>query len=347
MSKKRWFALSALLLTALVFLVGLEIAARGFWRIQYQLSFRHPNHVLYAFYPELKFVDEVRPRRGDGHFNVLMLGGSVFHHAWGEVEPALLEQLDLAGQRNVRVFNFGVPAHTSRDSWLKYSAVDQARFDLVVFYHGVNDTRTNNVPPELFREDYSHYSWYATVNAVAPYHGNAVFALPYTLRYAAATAEQNLAPGRYAPTHEPRADWLQYGHNLQSVGAFEHNVQRVVDLASKRGDPLMLMAFASYVPEHYSREAFAAKRLDYRLHRMPVEFWGRVDDVKAALAAQNDVVRRIAAQHREILFVDQAALMEGSSRNFNDPFHLTIDGSVTFAKHMVDVLRPRLSQPRE
>jgi len=338
-SRPRWHVvLGAVVAMLALGAIALEVAARAYWRIEYQLSFRRPNHVLYAFYPELKAVDDVRPRRGDGYFNVLMLGGSALHHTWGEVEPALAEQLDVAGLRNVRIFNFGVPAHTSRDSWLKYSAIDNARFDLVIVYDGINDTRTNNVPPELFRDDYSHYSWYGLLNAVAPSHGRATFALPYTLRYAIASARQAMAPNRYVPTHEPTASWVQYGGNLLSVSAFEQNVNRLIAIAAERGDPLMLMTFASWVPDNYSREAFIQKRLDYRLHRLPLELWGRREHVMAALAAHNEVVRRAAAGHRDILFVDQARLMTGSARNFDDPFHLTIDGSMTFAKHIVEAL---------
>jgi hypothetical protein len=337
-----WFVPAALALMAVVCLGGLELGARLFWRIGYQLSFRHPNHPLYAFYPELKAIDAVEPRRGDGFYNILMLGGSVLHHAWGEVEPALLEQLYGAGLHNVRLFNVAAPAHTSRDSWLKYAALDRARFDLVILYDGGNEARTNNVPPELFRDDYSHYSWYAAVNAVAPYQGSAVFALPYTLRYAAASARQTLAPGRFAPTHDPRPEWVEYGRNRRSVAVFAHNVSASVALASERHDPLMLMTFALDVPDNYSREAFDQKRLDYRMHRMPVETLGRREYVVATIAAQNEVVRRVASDHKDLLFVDQQALMQGSARNFDDPFHLTIDGSIAFAQHIADALRLHL-----
>ena len=64
------------------------------------------------------------------------------------MEMELREQLAYLGQRNVRIFNLAMPAHTSRDSWLKYAALRDARFDLVIFYHGINEARVNNAPPE-------------------------------------------------------------------------------------------------------------------------------------------------------------------------------------------------------
>jgi hypothetical protein len=88
------------------------------------------------------------------------------------VEQSLLEQLAFTGHRNVRVFNLSMPALTSRDGWLQYAA------------------RANNAPPEIFREDYSHYSWYEIVNMLSAYHHRAHFALPYTVRYLGLRARQ-------------------------------------------------------------------------------------------------------------------------------------------------------------
>ena len=337
-----WYRPLAALLALGLCALALEAGARAFWRIEYQLSFRRPNHPLFAFYPGLKAVDEAQPRRGDSYYDVLMLGASALHHSWGEVEPALAEQLARAGLRNVRIFNMAAPAHTSRDSLLKYAALADSRFDLVMIYDGANEVRTNNVPPQMFREDYSHYSWYGFLNVLAPSHGTALFALPYTLRYERALLRQRLAPAQFVPATEVRPEWVEYGREAPSARAFEHNLTAILDLAAKRGDPVMLMTLAVWVPANYSPEAFAAKRLDYGLHRTPIEALGRRENVVHTLALHNDVIRRLAARRANVLFVDQAALMEGSGRNFDDPFHLTIAGSMAFVDHVLDVLRPYL-----
>jgi lysophospholipase L1-like esterase len=340
---RRWWYGPLSLLLALAFCaVTLEVGARAFWRFGYQLSFRRPNHPLFAFYPGLKALDEARPRRGDVSYDVLMLGGSALHHSWGEVEPALAEQLGRAGLHNVRIFNLAAPAFTSRDSLLQYAALTDARFDLVIVYDGANDVRTNNVPPEIFRDDYSHYSWYASVNALASSHGTATFALPYTARYARALFRQHLAPNQFVPAHVPRPAWVEYGREPRSAKPFEHNMAAILDLAAERGDPVMLMTIASWVPADYSPEAFAAKTLDFGLHRTPIEALGRREYVVRAVALHSDIIRRLAAGRPNTLFVDQAALMDGSARNFDDPFHMTIAGSVTFVDHMMAVLRPHL-----
>ena len=99
-----------------------------------------------------------------------------------------------------------MPGHASRDSWLKYSALGAARFDLVLFYQGINDARANNAPPEVFREDYAHYAWYETVNALASYHRTSWFALPYTLDMLRIRMRQILTKDRYDSGREPRKE---------------------------------------------------------------------------------------------------------------------------------------------
>ena len=102
------------------------------------------------------------------------------------------------------------------------------------------------------------------------------------------------------------------------------------------------MTFATWVPANYSPEAFTAKRLDYGLHRTPIELLGRRENVIRAIGMHNDVVRRLAAGRANTIFVDQAALMEGSARNFDDAFHFTIAGSIAFVNHLMAVLAPSL-----
>jgi hypothetical protein len=195
-----------LLASTVLSLVAAEIASRVYWRYVMHASFWHPDRVLYAFYPELVEVSRARPSRDDGYEDILLLGGSALHKDWGEVEQALAERLAFAGHRRVRVHNLAREAHTSRDSLLKYAALSKARFDLVIYYHAINEARANNVPPQLFREDYGHYSWYQTVNALAPYQGRARFALPMTARLLVSSARMTLQRDSFVPTGWPRQD---------------------------------------------------------------------------------------------------------------------------------------------
>ena len=336
-----WVAgLLLLLVSTLLSVAAAEVASRAFWSLRYGVPFGKPGRILYAYYPELERVDRKRPAHGDEFYDVLILGGSTLNERWSQVQRALGEQLAYHGHRNVRMFNLAIQAQTSRDSRLKYAALRGPRFDLVLVYDGINDTRTNNVPPELFREDYGHYRWYETVNIMAAYHGPARFALPYTLRYLTLGVRQARRKDRYLPPEAPREEWLQYGRDVRSAASFEHNLGAILQLASRRGDRVLLMTFATYVPPNYSAEAFKAKRLDYGLHLSPIEEWGRPADVLAAVAAHNRIVRDLAAAHEEVLLVDQASLMAGSPLYFNDVCHLTVAGSSRFAENLLPAVLP-------
>jgi len=341
-SRNRLYAqLSLLLLVSVLCLAALEIGSRIFWRAR-GVPLRYPSRILYAYYPGLREIDQLRPSRTDDFYNILFLGASTLNRAWGEVEPALLERLGSNGYKKVRIFNLAESAHTSRDSLLKYAALDSARFDLVIIYDGINETRANNVPAKLFREDYGHYSWYEEVNTLAPYHGATSFVLPYTLRYLAVRARQTLMHNRYVPTDRPREDWIEYGQTPRSAVSFKQNLGSILELASQRGDPVLLMTFAIYVPKGYSLEAFKAKRLDYQLYSTPLEIWGRPEHVVATVAIHNEIVRNLAAHHARTLFVDQAKLMVGSARYFNDACHFTIEGSISFVDNILQVVLPNI-----
>jgi hypothetical protein len=320
----------------------MEAGARAYWKIYYNVPFAHPGRILYAYYPELKAVEDDRPTHHDKYYNILLLGPSVLHRNWGQVEQDLREGLARNGLHDVRIFNLAMPAHNSRDSWLKYQSLNDARFNLVIFYDGINETRVNNVPPRLFRKDYSHFSWYQVVNALANYRG-ATFALPYTLHYLIIRLQQELWKDQYDSTTDgPRKDWIKYGDQTLSAESFKENLTAIINLAKHRGDQLLLMTFAIYVPENYSLAAFEAYQLDYGYggpYNTPIEIWGSREHVVASVGIHNEVVRSLAANNG-VLLLDQANQMEQNGRYFNDPCHLTAAGSEQFAQNILRVLIP-------
>lgn len=116
-------------------------------------------------------------------------------------------------------------------------------------------------------------------------------------------------------------------------GAVEQ-VERILALAARRGDPVLLMTFATYLPENYSLEAFRAKRLDYRLHRVPIEKWGAGRMCRPPLRSRATSCAW-PSNIRRRGFVDQARLLPGSGRYFNDPCHFTVAGSEKFVENLL------------
>ncbi|MFH2060979.1 MAG: hypothetical protein ABIJ59_19075 [Pseudomonadota bacterium] len=339
----RWYRIIPFVLFFIfIIIVIMEVTVRGFWHIRYGVPFRDPDLILYSYYPELRFVDHWKPSHQDDYLDILLLGGSVLDLSWGTVHHELREQLARAGYHKVRIFNLAKPAHTSRDSLLKYAALGQSRFELVVFYHGINESRTNNVPPELFRQDYSHYSWYEFVNDLSRFHNRAFIALPYTLRHMAIRLKQIIKKNNYILEDAPSKEWVGYGETINSAKSFENNLKAILELASKQNDKVMLMTFAVHIPADYTDEGFKTIRLDYLTHRFPVKLWGAPQNVLKSVTAHNEVVKRLISRHKKILFVDQANLMKKSFQYFNDACHLTTLGSSMFVKHLLEVFLPTL-----
>lgn len=330
--------MAVLLIITIMCVAAAELAFRSFWFYQFDIPFFSPDRILYAYYPELAIVDNDLPSRNNKYYDVLLIGGSTLHPNWGYVEQLLRRQLNNNGYRNARIYNLAMPAHTSRDSLLKYAAMDKARFDLVVFYHGMNEVRANNVPPALFRNNYDHYSWYESANALSFYHSKAIFAIPYSLHYLWLRILQIANSDDYVPTHTPREDWTQYGQYARSDFPFKQNIEDILNIASRRKDRVLLLTFANYVPQNYSLEHFQQKRLDYGLHKTPIEIWGERANVVATVALHNEAVKEIATVHKEVYFIDLNLLIPKSGRFFDDPCHLTLEGSAIFADNVFKII---------
>jgi hypothetical protein len=330
----------------LVCVVSFELAARLYWQLR-GVPLTEPSRVLQAFYPGLREIDERGARWNAAPIRILLLGGSTLSPLWGSVQAELREQLAYAGFPHIRIFNLARPGMTSRDSRLAYESLGPERFDLVMVYDGINEARANNVAPHLFRDDYGHYGWYESVNALARHHGHARWALPYTLEYLALELRQLAFPSRYIPRHRPPPEVVGYGSTVRSTGPFEANIRAILARAASRGEPVLLMTFATRVPANYTLERFEAGQLGYGMaaRTTPLELWGDPAHVQRAVAAHNEVVRALARANPTVGFVDQAALLAGDRRSFNDACHLTLWGSHRFVENLlavaVDMLRRR------
>ena len=100
------------------------------------------------------------------------------------------------------------------------------------------------------------------------------------------------------------------------------------------------MTFAYHLPDNYTREKFARKELDYGSGRyeFAAELWGRPANVSATLDAQNEVLRQLARESDNTLFVDMQARLPKSGRVFSDVCHLTPEG----CQQIVELMLPAL-----
>lgn len=326
-----------------ILLLGGELVSRGFWMLDCGAPLLSRKTLWYAHYPQLRTsgVENAADSKVDGAYDVVILGGSTISDEFGSIGAELGARLKARLNRPVRVFNLAYPAHNSRDSMLKHRWLADQRFDLVVVYDGINDTRMNNAPPEVFRDDYAHCHWYECVNRLDRHPALYQSALPFTLQFAAERSAEFVGLAQYVPRGNPSEEWLEHGKNIRTRRTLQQNLGEIVATARERNERVVLMTFAYHVPANYSREAFVAGKLDYNDARAcPVELWGKPANVAAALQQQNEAVRELAAQNPDVVFVDQERLLVRSARHFDDCCHLTPAGCVQFAKNIVAKLAP-------
>ncbi len=319
--------------------VVLEIGCRLYWVINNDVPFFRPSHVIYRFYPHLRDtgVQEADVRPGDGHLDVLILSGSVLEDRWGTVEKHLREKLRARTQTSVRTFNLARRGHTSRDSLLKYRRVGAKPFDLVVLYHGINEVRFNNCPASMFRDDYTHVAWYVKINRLRAHRRLLpILTFPYTLEYTALHVLENRRFEFYLTKHDPKPQWVALGKDIKTDRTLGMNFQEVLRMTRRRNQPVLLMTFALHLPEDYTPEKFRQKALAYSMHRSWIETWGSPENVAAAVAAHNEVVRRLAAEYDHALLVDQDRLMPRQAEYFDDCCHFTDAGSRRFVANVIE-----------
>jgi len=328
-----FYALYALFLVLLV-----ESGARAFWKARGVPFFTAHRKIYRSFYPTVSSLERESLDKDEECFDVLMLGGSVLHTEYGGIEHVLRERLTRTRGQCVRVHNTSAAAHTSLDSYYKYKHLSGKRFDLVMVYHGVNEVRANNCKPSDFQEDYSHLSWYKLINDFEHKADSRWLVFPYTAEFVVLKVAGRLGWSGFLPTHEPEPESLEYGCDVKTKASFRRNLEGILEIASERKEPVLLMSFAFYLPEDYTKEHFENRKLDYTVHTFPVELWGKPECVVAAITAHNEVAAELARQYPEVIFVDQDRLIPKDGRHFNDLCHLTNEGCERFVDNVLDTI---------
>ncbi|MEA3488875.1 MAG: hypothetical protein U9R44_00830 [Candidatus Omnitrophota bacterium] len=314
----------------LIFLIALlEIWARGYYAAGRGMSFfASPADQVYMWYPGLRALKDYKYDEND--FNLLLLGGSVLTEDWGQIPEFLRKKIKKDLGREANIVNLAAAAHSSLDSYYKYGYLGGKRFDMVAFYQGINEVRANNVPPEVWRNDYSHYSWYDEVNFYFrhPWLRRTGLVLPYFIKHLLVQLEREVTnPGRFAPDHSPKKEWLGYGSDIKTGESFRGNLLKIISAARVKTEPLMVMTFAYYSPE---KEEFDEDSPYVRF----TEIWGDTGNVIKGIKVHNEVIRELAGDD-DFIFLDQERLLGHDRRYFTDICHFSDEGSEVFAENMV------------
>ena len=315
----------------------LEISSRAFLTIKFNASFFKPSIILFNFYPELKDLKQQDLSKNNGKFDFLLLGGSVLHPKWGDIEELLLEAFIQNNYNDIRIHNLSRIAHTSLDSYYKYDQLKNKSFDLVLVYHGINEVRANNCPEKVFKNDYSHYKWYRLINQIKAHNEINLITFPYVCDLAYLQLKELIFPPAIVPGHAPRKDWIKYGTVIKTRKSFSSNLKKIITLSRNKHEPIILLTFAYYVPADYSLDRFNKKVLDYGQHLSPIEIWGTPQNVVKGIEAHNQVVRTLA-QNFCTCFVDMEKLIPKEGKYFEDICHLTHAGSEKFVENVLPLV---------
>lgn len=325
------------ILCALSTLLLFEISSRAVLTIKMQVPFFRPGEILYVFYPKLKELRNVVSGKNNEYFDILLLGGSTLHPDYGNIEELLATNLESRNGSIVRIFNLASPGFSSLDSYSMYKRLVNRKFDLVVLYDGLNEVRANNCPPDIFKDDYSHYAWYESIKIFDSHKEIDLISLPYHLHQLIVTIKRQSDPSKYVPANEPKPEWAQYGCDIKTELSFKENYIKILEIAKNKKEAVLLMTFASYIPDSYNYQNFLDRLLDYGEHESPVELWGNPDCVTNGLAVHNEVVRELAAIYRnQVIFVDQNQWLPKEGLYFDDICHLTDLGCAVFADNIMD-----------
>jgi len=307
----------------------LEIGSRALYARDEKLPFFFgPEYLVYPpLYHAMRDYDPAAR-------NVLVLGGSVMNGAGrgGKLEATLGPPW--------RVYNLAQNAQCSLDSLTKYRWLSEHgyRFDYVLLYEAINETRLNNVPSNVFKPDYSHYLFYRLVHAVFgnehPIHRAALHsALMFRADRLITQLRETRAFGQhFVNIAYPREDWLGQGALIKTEAPYEKNIVAIAELAKRSGAKLIAAEFA-YDPvlDPVENATYFEGPPDYHFY---TKEWGLPRNVRLGILTHNYVLRRHAREF-QVIATDSFR----RSENFIDPCHFTPDAEARFIHFWAEALR--------
>lgn len=278
-------------------------------------------------------------QRGGDVKNVLILGGSVVSTPWSHLETRLDTILQKHYGKGARYafYNIAAAGHTSKDNALKYSLLEDKRFDLVMYYEAINENRANNIPAKDFRQDYSHMRWYRDIYLLRSHREINITVIPYLLDKLISNIIDRLDHRIFISNEKVDPQFEQYGADIKTKEPYRRNVEEIIEMARRRGDRLVLMSYASFFPENVVLTG-EQKDMDHFAgcnYASPVVVWGKPDNVKKGINVHNLVLRELVQKHRT-LFFDMEHHIPKDPKLFCDVCHISEPGAQRFSHEIVD-----------
>jgi hypothetical protein len=328
--KKAGFVLVVIIFSYLL----LETGLRTVLCLSTTASFLRPSEIIYNYYPELLPIQRVDISNTDSTLDILILSCSVLHKDWVDIVGEMNKCTRIpAGYNRVKIYNASGVGHGSRDNLIKYGLLKDKKFDVVVYYDAINDSRLNNCPDSIFKSDYSHYLWYDEINAIVAHPEMNFTVVPFFYSWMKIRLKL-LAKNIYIPKHfSLKPEWLAYGSKMKSLPCYERNVKRVMDMAQQQRAQFLYLTFAYYLPSDYSLQKFQNKTLDYSFcdHSRETEIWGTPQNVSRFIDSINVDSKAWVSPYKNARWADLYTQFPKTGEYFADICHFSPKGIHQFA----------------
>jgi hypothetical protein len=211
----------------------------------------------------------------------------------------------------------------------------------------MNDLKTNNCPPNVFRNNYTHIGLYTDLwklfnNSDHPLIKHSY--LTMALIKAGLDAKTNLqklfkkgVERRISHFNPHRRDWEIYGTDIKSAAPFRQNLENILRLAKSRHQKVLLVSFPYRIPDDYSLEKFRTGSLGYALDHTglakPLEVWGNRESIQKGILVHNQIILELAQKYA-CFYIDQHNLLQSDARYFIDPCHFSDAGISQFEENI-------------
>jgi hypothetical protein len=220
----------------------LEVGLRLILSVSTGAAFFHPSGLIYKYYPELVPIQQAEISNTDSTQDVLILSCSVLHKDWADIVKEMNACLHPPkGFNRIKIYNASGVGHGSRDNMIKYGLLRDKKFDVVIYYDAINDSRLNNCPANVFKDDYSHYRWYDEINNIVRHPEMNYTIIPFFYDWIKSRLKGVFVKDAYIPKHYSlRPEWLVYGSDLKSVASYQANLKQVLDEAEGNAYPVFV-----------------------------------------------------------------------------------------------------------
>jgi hypothetical protein len=289
------------------------------------------------FFKELKPLQSAHINAQNDSIDILILGGSVVADEWrSKVARNLRDSLIQAlHSSKIRYFNLANLGHNTVDNLYKYRELTDKRFDLVIYYEGINETRFNNIPADKFRSDYTHVRWYHDIALIREHSEMRYTVIPFTV-HLLKNYLSTLLGQRYFINDAPDPKYYSEGSAIKTAPFYKNNLAQIIAIAQKRKEPFLMVNFTYYIPERWRKSSFRENEWDFAPCDLssPIKTWGSPLNVEKGILVHRSMMKQLAASTKGIYYFDMNDVMPKEGTYFCDICHFTDAGSKVFAHHL-------------